>query len=91
MYVYLYAYVQWGIMAYICVYVHTYMYVLILLMNVAVPANSWQLQVQEMIQKFDEHTVANTHKFGVIYQTFNQVITDIHNTLSTAIWPEVHW
>lgn len=35
-----------------------------------------------MIQKFDEHTVANTHKFGVIYQQPKQVITDAHNTLN---------
>ena len=26
-----------------------------------------------MVQKFDEHSVAKQHKFGVIYQKFGQV------------------
>ena len=31
------------------------------------------LQAPDLIKKYDEHTVAKTHKFGVIYQSFGQV------------------
>ena len=29
-------------------------------------------QATELLQKFDEHPLAKTHKFGVIYQKFGQ-------------------
>lgn len=29
-------------------------------------------QISELLQKFDEHPLAKTHKFGVIFQKFGQ-------------------
>ena len=29
-------------------------------------------QATELLQKFDEHPLAKTHKFGIIYQKFGQ-------------------
>ena len=34
---------------------------------------SVHIQVHQLVQKFDEHSVAKQHKFGVIYQKFGQV------------------
>ena len=38
----------------------------------------YPLQAPELIKKFDEQSVAKTHKFGVIYQSFGQVSSPEH-------------
>lgn len=50
-----------------CVYLsHSIIFVKIILFL-------FYLQAPDILQKFDEHSVAKQHKIGVIYQKFGQV------------------